>query len=303
MKRILVIYYTQSGQLKEIIDNFARPLRDADIAVDYYRIEMEQEFPFPWTNETFFGVFPESFLQIPQPIKPIPSSILEKNYDLIILAYQVWYLSPSIPINSFLKSKQAKQLLEETPIMTLSGTRNMWIKAQEKINLLINKNKAYLIGNIALTDRNYNHISVITIVHWLFTGKKDKYLGIFPKAGVSQKDIEGATSYGKILLKYLKTGIYNNLQEEIITQGGVQVKSFLLSSEKKGNRLFRIWANIIHQSSHRKLLLKCFHVYLYVAIWIMMPIVWVFYYLTYPFFYRSIRKEVKEVKRIKNSNF
>jgi len=296
MKRILVIYYTQSGQLKEIIDNFARPLRDADIAVDYYRIEMEQEFPFPWTNETFFGVFPESFLQIPQPIKPIPSSILEKNYDLIILAYQVWYLSPSIPINSFLKSKQAKQLLEETPIMTLSGTRNMWIKAQEKVRSMLVKKGACIVANIALTDRHYNHISVLTIVHWLFTGKKDKYLGIFPLPGVSQKDITNATQYGELVLNHSQKGEYQqSLQKEIVAQGGVQVKPFLLSAEKKANRLFGIWARAIYQSPRRKFLLKCFHAYLYFAIWILMPIVWLFYWLTYPLFYKKIRRDCKEV--------
>ena len=296
MKRILVIYYTQSGQLKEIADNFVAPFQKKGVEVDFYQIEMETPFPFPWTNESFFWAFPESFLEIPQPIKPVSTAIMSKEYDLIVLAYQVWYLSPSIPVTSFLKSEQARALLERKPVVTLSGTRNMWIKAQEKVRNMLVKKGARIVANIALTDRHYNHISVLTIVHWLFTGKKDKYLGIFPLPGVSQKDITNATQYGELVLNHSQKGEYQqSLQKEIVAQGGVQVKPFLLSAEKKANRLFGIWARAIYQSPRRKFLLKCFHAYLYFAIWILMPIVWLFYWLTYPLFYRKIRRDCKEV--------
>lgn len=158
------------------------------------------------------------------------------------------------------------------------------------------KKGARIVANIALTDRHYNHISVLTIVHWLFTGKKDKYLGIFPLPGVSQKDITNATQYGELVLNHSQKGEYQqSLQKEIVAQGGVQVKPFLLSAEKKANRLFGIWARAIYQSPRRKFLLKCFHTYLYFAIWILMPIVWLFYWLTYPLFYKKIRRECKEV--------
>ena len=296
MKRILVIYYTQSGQLKKIADNFVTPFQKKGVEVDFYQIEMEIPFPFPWTNESFFGAFPESFLEIPQAIKPVSTAIMSKEYDLIVLAYQVWYLSPSIPVTSFLKSEQARALLEGKPVVTLSGTRNMWIKAQEKVRNMLVKKEARIVANIALTDRHYNHISVLTIVHWLFTGKKDKYLGIFPLPGVSQKDITNATQYGELVLNHSQKGEYQqSLQKEIVAQGGVQVKPFLLSAEKKANRLFGIWARAIYQSPRRKFLLKCFHAYLYFAIWILMPIVWLFYWLTYPLFYKKIRRDCKEV--------
>ena len=296
MKRILVIYYTQSGQLKEIADNFVAPFQKQGIPVDFYEIQMETPYPFPWTNESFFGAFPESFLELPQPIKAMPPDIETQEYDLVVLAYQVWYLSPSIPVTSFLKSEQARVLLEGKPVVTLSGTRNMWIKAQEKVRNMLVKKGACIVANIALTDRHYNHISVLTIVHWLFTGKKDKYLGIFPLPGVSQKDITNATQYGELVLNHLQKGEYQqSLQKEIVAQGGVQIKPFLLSAEKKANRLFGIWARAIYQSPRRKFLLKCFHAYLYFAIWILMPIVWLFYWLTYPLFYKKIRRECKEV--------
>ena len=279
MERILVVYYSQSGQLKQIVDHFVAPFIGAGISVDYYEIEMETPFPFPWNNEAFFGAFPESFLQIPQPIKPVPAAIMEQQYSLVVLAYQVWYLSPSIPITSFLKSEQAAHLLSGKPVVTLSGTRNMWIKAQEKIGQMLQKYNATIVANI-------------------FTGEKDRYLGIFPLPGVSDRDIASATQYGEIVLKHKQIADHSPaLQKEIVAQGGVQVKPFLLSAEKKANRLFGIWARLIYGSPRRKFLLKCFHVYLYFAIWILMPIVWLFYWLTYPFFYKKITRQVLNVQQ------
>ena len=291
MKRILVVYYTQSGQLKEIIDSVLSPL--TEVTIDFLPIDTTEPFPFPWTDEAFFGAFPESYLQIPQPLKPF--QLAHTDYDLVILGYQVWYLSPSIPFNSFLQSEAGKQLLQGKPVITISGTRNMWVMAQQKVKKLLTDCGAHLVGNIALTDRHHNHISVITIVQWLFSGDKNKrYLGVFPKAGVADKDIQGASVYGTLIAPHLQTGDYTGLQQAIVAHGGVHYKRFLLSAEKKGNRLFGIWAKMIYGSKKRKFLLKCFRIYLYIAIWVLMPIVWLLYWLTYPLFFWKVERDKKK---------
>ena len=292
MKRVLVVYYTQSGQLKEIIDSVLSPL--TEVTIDFLPIDTTEPFPFPWTDEAFFGAFPESYLQIPQPLKPF--ELVHTDYDLVILGYQVWYLSPSIPFNSFLQSEAGKQLLQGKPVITVSGTRNMWVMAHQKVKKLLTECGAHLVGNIALTDRHHNHISVITIVQWLFSGDKNKrYLGVFPKAGVADKDIQGASVYGTLIAPHLQTDDYTGLQQAIVAYGGVHYRRFLLSAEKKGNRLFGIWAKMIYGSKKRKFLLKCFRIYLYIAIWVLMPIVWLLYWLTYPLFFWKVESEVKKL--------
>jgi len=296
MKRVLVVYYTQSGQLKEIIDSVLSPL--TEVTIDFLPIDTAEPFPFPWTDEAFFGAFPESYLQIPQPLKPF--QLAHTDYDLVILGYQVWYLSPSIPFNSFLQSEAGKQLLRGKPVITVSGSRNMWVMAHQKVKKLLTDCGAHLVGNIALTDRHHNHISVITIVQWLFSGDKNKrYLGVFPKAGVADKDIQGASVYGTLIAPHLQTDDYTGLQQAIVANGGVHYRRFLLSAEKKGNRLFGIWAKMIYGSKKRKFLLKCFRIYLYIAIWVLMPIVWLLYWLTYPLFFWKVEREVKQL-RIEN---
>lgn len=291
MKRVLVVYYTQSGQLKEIIDSVLSPL--TEVTIDFLPIDTATPFPFPWTGDTFFDAFPESYLQIPQPLQPF--NLPHTDYDLVILGYQVWYLSPSIPLSSFLQHPEAKKLLSGKPVITISGTRNMWVMAHQKVKKLLTDCGTHLVGNIALTDRHHNHISVITIVQWLFSGDKNKrYLGVFPKAGVADKDIQGASVYGMLIAPHLQTGDYTGLQQEIVTHGGVHYKRFILSAEKKGNRLFGIWAKMIYGSKKRKFLLKCFRIYLYIAIWVLMPIVWLLYWLTYPLFFWKVESDKKK---------
>ena len=293
MKNVLAIYYSQSGQLEEIVRNIAKPLLLSDeINVTFYEIELEKPFPFPWQKEAFFDAFPESFLQIPANIIPPSDAVLSKKYDLILLGYQVWYLSPSIPVNSFLKSEYAKQLFHNTPVVTIIGARNMWVMAQEKVKVLIKNINATLVGNIALVDRNINHISVITIVQWMFSGKKEKFLGIFPKPGVSEKEILNSEKFGYTILTHLKSDNFEGLQLALLEKDAVEIRPFLVEMDKKANKMFQKWANLINgKTNSRKRLLRAFNIYLLVAIWVISPIVYILHLLKYPLVLNKIKKE------------
>ena len=295
MKNVLVIYYTQSGQLESIAKNIAKPFLNSDeINLTFHEIQLEKPFPFPWNKESFFDAFPESFLQIPTALKPIPEEILNTKFDLVLFHYQVWYLSPSIPINSFLKSEDAKKILNNTPVITISGSRNMWIMAQEKIKVLLRKTNANLVGNVALVDRVGNLISVITIVEWMFSGVKKKYLGIFPLPGVSEKDIEESSQFGEIMLDSLQQNNLAQLQPKLVDAGAVKISSYLVTVDKTANKIFNKWSNIIYKNQKkRKQLLKVFNVYLFLAIWLISPIVYILHLITYPLKLKSIKKETQ----------
>lgn len=296
MKHVLFIYFSQSGQLEEIARSIATPLlNDSDIVVDFYEIKMVHAFPFPWESDTFFNAFPESFRQIPEEIHPPAPKILETNYDLIVLHYQVWYLTPSIPVNSFLKSRFAQKIFMNKPVVTVSGSRNMWALAQDKMKILLSNLRADLVGNIALTDRNHNLISVITIVDWLFSGIKRKAYGIFPMPGVSEEEIHGASKYGKIILKHLKQDSYVGIQSELVRMGAVDYRFFLVSMDQKGNRMFRIWSKLILDNpKYRSRLIRAFKYYVIFAIYGISPIVYlielVFFPLLYFLKYKKERK-------------
>ncbi|UQB67622.1 dialkylrecorsinol condensing enzyme DarA [Epilithonimonas zeae] len=292
-KKILVIYYSQTGQLKDIVKNIAQPFEEKkdEYSVTYYNIQLKKDFPFPWPSDVFFNTFPESYLQIPSEILPPPEDVLNQKFDLILFGYQVWYLTPSIPIISFLKSGYAENILKDTPVVTISGTRNMWMLSQEKLKVYLRDLKAQLVGNIALVDRHDNYTSVLTILRWLTTGQKEKS-GILPAAGISDEEIAGSVKYGKIIEGHLRENNFKDLQPDLVKNGAVEIRPFLVRVEKVGNKIFTVWSNlIIKKKEKRPLLIKFFKVYLMAAIWIISPIVLVPHILMTPILWFKRKKQ------------
>ena len=99
MKKVLIVHYSQTGQLSSLARNFAAPLQTAGIQVDCVNIVPEQAFPFPWPFWRFFDTFPETVHLKPAPI--LPPQIPSEDYDVVVIAYTVWFLSPSQPITAF----------------------------------------------------------------------------------------------------------------------------------------------------------------------------------------------------------
>jgi len=289
-KKVLAIFYTQSGQLQDIIDNFTAPFMDAGIPVEKVMISPKKKFPFPWNSERFFDAMPESVLAIPGELEPF--QLRETAYDLVIFAYQPWFLSPSIPATSVLKHPSLIAVLKNTPVITLIGSRNMWLSAQERVKQLLKEAGAKLVGNIVLADQHNNFVSAVTMLHWMFGGKKDRYLNIFPKPGVSDAAIAQTGTFGAMALQRLKTGDWSSLQTELVHQKAVVVKSDLMFVESRASRLFSIWANMIIKKKNRKMWLVVFKYYLLIALFIVAPVVLLINNILFkPFLTGSINKK------------
>lgn len=241
---MLVLHYSQTGQLTEIVRNCLGPLiNDPNVTVDLCKVETEHQFPFPWTRLEFFNAFPESVYGTPFTLKPLEVD-RSKNYDLIVLAYTVWYLNPSIPISSLLQHEDAKDIFKGKKVVTLLGSRNMWVLAQERVKRHLKELGSELIGNIVLIDRNKNLVSIITIVRWMFYGRKDPFWG-FPRAGIIQEDIESSSRFGKVVLNRIYQNDLSDMQEDLNAKGAVYINPSLLILEKRATKLFGMYAGFL----------------------------------------------------------
>ena len=271
-KKILAVFFTQSGQTKQILDNFLAPIIADGNEVEYLQIKTVHQFPFPWSVPVFFDTVPES-------VKVIPTALQEwqtqqTRYDLVVLGWQPWNLSPSIPFNSILQDEKFKAIIKDTPVITLCGCRNMWINAQEKNKRLLNNAEAKLVGNIALVDRHLNHLSYFTIFHWLGTGTKTRKWGIFPLPGVSDVDIAGVSTFGITVNKYLKNNNWDGMQAELSAQKAAPVKYSLMFIERKAGKIFQKWVNIIDRNpKKRKSILVAYKYYLAIALLVASPLI------------------------------
>ena len=269
-KKVLAIYYSQSGQLGEIIDNITEPLIAAGVTVEKLRVKPVNDYAFPWTGERFYDVMPDCVLGVPVPLEPF--TLQEETYDLIIVGYQSWFLSPAIPSNSLLQHPSLKAVLANAPVVTVTGARNMWLNAFIGIKKLLRDSHANHVGNIALVDQHLNPLSYFTIFHWLLGGKKTRWLGIFPLPGVSDEDIAHAKVFGDTILPFLAAAKWDGMQDELVQQKAVAYNYSLMILEAKAGPQYIGWANKINGSKHRSRLLSVFKYYLHVALFIGAPV-------------------------------
>ncbi|MDF2447845.1 MAG: dialkylresorcinol condensing enzyme DarA [Bacteroidota bacterium] len=278
MKNVLVIYYSQTGQAKLALDAVLRPFEEnQNYHVHRVLIQPKIAFPFPWSYTQFFDVFPETVQGIPCELHPLEID-LSMQYDLIFIAYQPWFLSVCVPISSFLQLPQTKKLLEGKPVVTVINCRNMWLGAQEKMKKHLNALNAKLVGNITFVDHSSNLISLITVLAFVLNGKKEKFMGIFPKYGVTQKDVDRAPEYGKIIMRHFEKGDLENIQPTLNASGGLNIRGNLLLMEGRGRVLFPLYANYISKkgtqgSAQRKTRVRIFGIVLPTAILILSPII------------------------------
>lgn len=287
--------YSQSGQLDEIAERFFLPFSSHKI--DRVKVRPSKPFPFPWTSAEFFDAMPETVLE--EPIQLEPLNIPGSDYDLIVLGYQPWFLSPSLPVTALLKSDEFKTVVQGKPVVTIVGSRNMWINSQISINRLVEQAGAKVVANIPFSDKTNNIVSAVTILYWMLSGRKERMWGVFPKPGVSDEDIERAGEPGRIVLAHAESGEYTSLQEKIADF--VTVPTDILFIEKRAKRLFRIWAGIIKRFGKtprlRRLWVSIYKYYLIIALFIVAPIVLLVYYiLVLPFVYKRVAAEKKRVR-------
>jgi hypothetical protein len=277
MKKILIIYYTQSGLQLSILQSLAKPLITAGHSVHFEEIQPEEKFPFPWSAFQFFNAFPETFSQKPLTLKRVSEKAFD-NYDLVILGYQPWFLTPSRPVSSLLQSDDGKRILSGKPVVTILGCRNMWLGAQEKVKQRLLDAKAKLVGHVAMVDRSGNLTSLITILRWMFTGNR-KPFWFFPQAGVSNQDVEHAEMFGRLISEHITANNFDTLQSELLKEGAIDIKPNLVLMERRGQKAFSVWSKFIASggavhSTGRKIRVYIFMYLLPTAIFFLSPLLW-----------------------------
>lgn len=244
-KQILVITYSQTGQTDDIAERILAPFRERDdVEIHYEKLRPAVPYPFPWSGREFFDAFPETVQETPMDLQPdtIPGG---KKWDLILLGYQPWFLSVCRPVNSFLQSEKAAAVFKDTPVVTFLGCRNMFVNAQEKMKRRLHASGARHVGQIALTDKSGNLVSLVTILAWMLKGVREGFLGIFPRSGVSREDTETADRFGRLILQKMDSGSFDGLQHELIAAKAIEIRPSLLIMESRGAKNFRFWARYV----------------------------------------------------------
>ena len=296
---VAVFYYTQTGQALAIARSLCAPLEAAGCRVVKQEIRPVTAYPFPWSSEAFFQVFPESRLGIACAIEPVDLSGAVAEADLVLVVGQSWYLSLSTPLHAFFQSPEVRAYLHGRPVVFVNGCRNMWVMTQYETRRYLREIGARYVGFIELHDKAPNLVSVLTIIRWLFYGRKEA-TRLLPAAGVSQRDVADADRFGLIILRTLYDGQWEQLQERLMREGAVTFIPQLYFIERNGYRMWGRWAHFVRRRGdagdpRRQGRLRLFKAYLFFVLYAVSPFGLLFYWLTYPLRRATLKRAQREV--------
>lgn len=241
VKKVLIIYYSNSGDVERVIRALAEPLNAPGVQLDWQRLQPAVDFPYPWHTYEFFDVFPETVVGDPQ---PLAAQDFDPNvkYDLIIIGWQVWFLRPSLPIQAFFRTDHARAL-RDTRVVTVTCCRRMWYSASQRMKKLISDAGGVHLDNVVITHQGPALATFVTTPRMLLTGKRNR-VGFLPPAGLREEDIAAQSRFGRRLLE--KASLWSELTAgPLLTDlGAVRVDPRDVIPERIGSAFMQFWALI-----------------------------------------------------------
>jgi hypothetical protein len=177
----------------------------------------------------------------------------------------------------------------------------MWHPASERLKRELSDLGAALSDNVVVTDDGPAWSSFVSTPRWMFTGRRDRFLGVFPPAGVSAPTIEGLARFGRAISDREGELERRPVGPLLAGLGAVEVQERFVVPELIGRASFPFWARLTAlagppRSLARTLTLALFALYLIFAILILIPISILLRLLLYPFVAAPLRGYVERLK-------
>lgn len=252
-RRVLVIWWSQSGQLKTVAESFATPFAEAGHEVHYVALEPVTPFPFPWKVNTFFGEFPETVLGRPAPIQRL--ALPPGDWDLVVLAAQVWFLSPSQPFAALLTGAD-RGLFVGQRVLTLISCRNMWVTGWRRLVKLVQEQGGMVTDRVVATHSGSVFASYFTTLAWMLTGKRDAIKAL-PAAGLGSETFTRLAELGRIAAERLGAEPRGAAPTALLADQVTATVSYPhAAGEQVVGRLFPVFATIIGAATRPRTLAR-----------------------------------------------
>ena len=131
--RVLLLYYSYTGQSLKVLQAAGEVFRERGYDVHTAEIEFtDRRFAERFSRFPMRRVWPNMLSVLPAQTRRasgeirIPDEVLDGEYDLICIGSPTWWRTTNMPIRSFLKSDEARQLLAGKPFAVFVVCRRYW---------------------------------------------------------------------------------------------------------------------------------------------------------------------------------
>jgi hypothetical protein len=245
---VLVIVHSLSGETESIVEAFVKGLikgTSRNCLVTYAPIQVDPPFTFPWSFWSFFDIMPETVLPSlnihcgTRKVKLPLESLSNETFDLIVIGWQTWFLSPSLPVRLALCSPEWQALLRcnssstrgaaPPPVLIVGTHRNMWHLASHtlctELGGVIGAQR--IAGRIDFVQQSPFLKSVVDTVRWQLGGTKGS-------GGVKENATGRAFEYGVFYSGRLRNSKDSSfLSRSVSTMGIIEHDCWFQAGEER----------------------------------------------------------------------
>lgn len=213
--RILLLYYSYTGQSLKVLEAAAEVFRERGYDVDKAPItftdprysERFSRFPMRRVWIDFFSVLPAQTRRATGQIRT-PDEVRMGSYDLICIGSPTWWRTASMPIRSFLMSDEARPLLDGAPFAVFVVCRRYWRENLKAVRELAEKQGGRYVDEIHFTYPGSQIRSMLSLTSFLASGQyRDRYLGVrIPTTNIQPEQLQQTRRFAAVLADRLFAG-------------------------------------------------------------------------------------------------
>jgi menaquinone-dependent protoporphyrinogen IX oxidase len=206
--RVLLLYYTYTGQSLKVLEAAAEVFRDRGCEVRTAQIEFtDPRFAERFSRFPMRRVWPDMLSVLPAQLRRAsgeirtPDAVRDGDYDLICIGSPTWWRTASMPMRSFLKSDEARQLLAGKPFAVFVVCRRYWRENLAAVRKLATGRGGRYAGGVHFGYPGGQLRSMLALTSYLGTGEyRDRYLGVrIPVTNVQPEQLEQSRKFASDL--------------------------------------------------------------------------------------------------------
>lgn len=210
--QVLMLFYSYSGQTRRLIDAAAEVFATRGCAVTKAEIGFTDvryarrfaQFPMRKVWPDMLSVLPAQAIGKTCEIT-IPESVNAAPYDLVCIGSPTWWSRPCMPVRSFLKSDDARNLLAGRPFAAFVVCRDSWKGNLDEVRELGQWQGGRYLGGMHVEYPGDQLRSMLSLTSFLGSGTyRDTYRGFrLPPTNVQPDHLYEARAFATMLADQL----------------------------------------------------------------------------------------------------
>jgi menaquinone-dependent protoporphyrinogen IX oxidase len=208
LPRVLLLYYTYTGQSLRVLEAAGEVFRERGCEVQNAAIQFtDQRYAERFSRFPMRRVWPDMLSVLPAQKRGAtgdirtPDTVRNGDYDLICIGSPTWWQTVSMPMRSFLKSDEARKLLNDKSFAVFVVCRQYWKENLTAVRELAEQQGGRYVDGIHFTYPGDPLRSMLSLTSYLGSGEyRDRYLGVrIPSTNVQPEQLEQTRKFAAAL--------------------------------------------------------------------------------------------------------